>query len=71
MPEFANSFSVKASDRKLTKPELIRAIRYNIAAEYEAVQLYMQLAESIDDPLAIAVLEDISIEELPADPKPN
>ncbi len=64
MPEFANSFSGLAHDRKLTKPELVRAIRYMIAAEYEAVQLYMQLAESIDDALAIAVLEDISIEEL-------
>ncbi len=64
MPEFANSFSGLAHDRKLTKPELVRAIRYAIAAEYEAVQLYMQLAESIDDTLAKAVLEDISIEEL-------
>jgi rubrerythrin len=64
MPEFANVFSGMSSDRKLTRPELIRAVRYNIAAEYEAVQLYLQLAESIDDPLAIAVLQDISIEEL-------
>ncbi len=64
MPEFANIFSGMSSDRKLTKPELIRAIRYSIAAEYEAVQLYLQLAESIDDPLAVAVLQDVSIEEL-------
>ncbi len=64
MPEFANAFSGKRCDRKLTKSELIRAIRYNIAAEYEAVQLYVQLAESIDDPLTIAVLQDVAIEEL-------
>jgi rubrerythrin len=34
-----------------------------IAAEYEAVQLYMQLAESIDNELAIEVLKDIADEE--------
>jgi rubrerythrin len=64
MPEFSNVFSVKHSDRKLTKEELIRAIRFSIAAEYEAVQIYMQLAESIDDQDAIKVLRDVSEEEL-------
>jgi rubrerythrin len=34
-----------------------------ISAEYEAVQLYMQLAESIDDQLAKEVLIDIANEE--------
>ena len=34
-----------------------------VAAEYEAVQLYMQLAESIDNELAIEVLKDIADEE--------
>ncbi len=63
MPDFANAFSGLASNRKLTKPELVRAIRLMIAAEYEAVQMYLQLAESIDDSLAIAVLEDVSNEE--------
>jgi len=63
MPEFANPFSGLAHDRKLTGEELIRAVRYMIAAEYEAVQLYMQLAESTDDELAKAVLVDIADEE--------
>ena len=63
MPEFGSPFSGLASDRKLTKEELIRGIRFMIAAEYEAVQLYMQLAESIDDKLAIEVLKDIADEE--------
>ena len=43
MPHFDTAFSGMASGRKLTKTELVRAIRYMIAAEYEAVQLYMQL----------------------------
>ena len=63
MPEFGNPFSGLAHDRKLTHEELIRAIRFMIAAEYEAVQLYMQLAESIDDELSKDVLKDIADEE--------
>jgi len=63
MPEFANPFSGLANDRKLTQEELIRAVRYMVAAEYEAVQLYMQLAESTDNELARTVLADIADEE--------
>ena len=63
MPEFGNPFSGLAKDRKLTDQELIRAIRFMISAEYEAIQLYMQLAESTDNQLAIEVLKDISDEE--------
>jgi rubrerythrin len=63
MPDFGNSFSGLAKDRKLTEAELIRAIRFMIAAEYEAIQLYMQLAESTDNELAIDVLKDIADEE--------
>jgi rubrerythrin len=63
MPEFGNPFSGMKADRKVTKDELIRAIRFMVAAEYEAVQLYMQLAESTDDKLAKEVLVDIADEE--------
>lgn len=63
MPEFGSPFSGMANDRKLTHEELVRAIRFMIAAEYEAVQLYTQLAESIDDEVAIEVLKDIADEE--------
>ena len=34
-----------------------------VAAEYEAIQLYMQLAESTDNKLALEVLKDIADEE--------
>jgi len=63
MPEFSNAFSGLKSERKLTHEELIRAIRFMIAAEYEAIQLYMQLAESTDNELAKEVLIDIANEE--------
>ncbi len=63
MPEFGSSFSGLANDRKLSKEELVRSIRFMIAAEYEAIQMYTQLAESTDDELAIDVLNDIADEE--------
>jgi rubrerythrin len=64
MPEFANPFAGMNAPRKLTKDELVRAIRFDIAAEYEAVQLYRQLADSTDDKVAKAVLQDIAEEEV-------
>ncbi len=39
MPEFGKPFSGLAKDRKLTKEELIRAIRFMVAAEYEATRI--------------------------------
>jgi rubrerythrin len=62
MPEFVNPFS-GAVPRKLAKAELIRAIRLNIAAEHEAVHLYMAHADAADDALARKVLTDIADEE--------
>ena len=63
MPDFGHPFSGLAKDRKLSDQELIRAIRFMVSAEYEAIQLYMQLAESTDNKLAIEVLKDIADEE--------
>jgi rubrerythrin len=63
MPEFGSPFSGLAHGKKLTDAELIRAIRFMVAAEYEAIQMYTQLAESTDNKLAIEVLEDIADEE--------
>ena len=63
MPEFGSPFSGRANDKGLTHPELVRAIRFMVAAEYEAIQLYMQLAESTDNRLAQDVLIGIADEE--------
>ena len=64
MPSFGSPFSGLANDRKLKDKELIRAIRFMIAAEYEATQLYMQLAESTNNKVAIAVLKEVADEEI-------
>ena len=63
MPEFCTPFSVKKSDRSLTKEELIRAVRFSIASEYEAVQIYETLAESIENTEAKKLLNEIAEDE--------
>jgi rubrerythrin len=63
MPVFGSPFSGLANSRKLTDEELIRAIRFTVAAEFEATQLYMQLAESTTNTLAVKVLKEIADEE--------
>jgi len=51
MPEFVNPFSGLVP-RMMTKAELIRALRLNLAAELEAVHLYVAHAEAAEDELA-------------------
>jgi hypothetical protein len=63
MPDFTDPFIGKVPDRKLTHEELVRAIRLNVAAEHEAIHLYMAHAEATDHPLAKKVLVDIANEE--------
>jgi rubrerythrin len=63
MPVFGSPFSGSAREKDLTDEELIRAIRFAVASEFEAIQMYMQLAESTDNSLAVEVLKDIADEE--------
>lgn len=63
MPSFGSPFSGLAKDKKISHEELVRAIRFMVAAEYEATQMYMQLAESTDHPLTIKILTEIANEE--------
>jgi rubrerythrin len=63
MPVFGAPFSGLASDRKLTDAELVRAMRFAVSTEFEATQLYMQLAESTNNKLAVAVLKEVADEE--------
>jgi uncharacterized protein len=63
MPDFADPFSGNVPERKMTFSELIRAIRLNLAAEMEAINLYQAHADATDNELAKAVLLDIADEE--------
>ena len=62
MAEFANPFQGNCN-RKLSKEELIQAVRIDIASELEAMYLYDAHAMATDDPLVKKVLEDIRDEE--------
>ncbi|WP_300370143.1 demethoxyubiquinone hydroxylase family protein [Brachyspira sp.] len=62
MPSFANPFNANVN-RKVTKEELIQAIRLDIAGELEAIYLYDAHVMATDDPVAKAVLSDIRDEE--------
>jgi len=63
MPDFFKPFSGTIPERKLTKDELLRAIRLDIAGELEAIHGYLAHADATDDALAKAVLTDIANEE--------
>jgi rubrerythrin len=63
MPEFAQPFAGNNLDRTLSHGEIMRAIRFSIAAEYEAIQLYMQIADSTDNDLVKKVMVDVANEE--------
>jgi rubrerythrin len=62
MPAFANPFQGNV-DRKLTKEELIQAIRLDIAGELEAIYLYDAHVQATDNQVAKTVLADIRDEE--------
>ena len=63
MPEFSNPFDGNDPSRPLSKEEMIRAIRFAIASEAEAIQLYQQIAKATEDPLVIRVFTDVAREE--------
>lgn len=48
MPNFANPFQGNVN-RKLTKEELIQAVRLDIAGELEAIYLYDAHVQATDD----------------------
>lgn len=62
MPAFANPFQGNV-ERKLTKGELIQAVRLDIAGELEAIYLYDAHVQATDSEIAKKVLADIRDEE--------
>jgi len=63
MPVFGTPFDGNNLDRKISKEELIRTLRFSIAAELEAIQLYMQIVDVTTDQIVKKVLTDIANEE--------
>ena len=62
MASFANPFQGNV-ERKLTKEELIQAIRLDIASELEAIYIYDAHVQATDDVMAKKVISDIRDEE--------
>ena len=62
MPAFANPFQGNV-ERKMTKEELIQAIRLDIASELEAIYVYDAHVEATDDVRAKKIISDIRDEE--------
>lgn len=62
MPSMADPFSGNV-ERKMTKDELIQALRIDLAGELEAIYLYDAHVLATDDPVAKKVLADIRDEE--------
>lgn len=62
MPAFGNPFQGNV-ERKMTKEELIQAIRLDIAGELEAIYLYDAHVQATDIEVAKKVIADIRDEE--------
>lgn len=62
MASFPNPF-IGNVNRKLTKVELIQAIRLDIAGELEAIYVYDSHVQATDDEFAKRVISDIRDEE--------
>lgn len=63
MPEFSQPFSGNKCQKILDRNELVRAVRFSIASEFEAIQLYEQLRDSIEDESAKKLLTEIAGDE--------
>lgn len=63
MPVFSTPFEGNKCGRKLSQEELARAIRFSIASEFEAIQLYEQIKESTDNEDAKKLLNEITGDE--------
>ena len=63
MPNFNTIQNVYTPQRKLTPVEILRAIKFSIAAEYEAIQLYQQIMENTSNKSVIKALAEITEDE--------
>ena len=63
MPEFSHPFNGNKNERILDKNELVRAVRFSIASEFEAIQLYEQLRDSTDNEEAKKLLTEVAGDE--------
>ncbi len=63
MPKFAKIKGVMSPKRPMTEIEILRAIKFAIASEFEAIQIYEQIMESTDNMTIKKVLAEITKDE--------
>ena len=63
MPDFNSIQSIYNPNRKLSPTEILRVIKFSIAAEYEAIQLYQQIMENTNNKNVIKALAEITEDE--------
>lgn len=63
MAQFVNPWVVNTPGYVMSKSELVRALRQSLAAEHEAVHLYMAYADATSSTAARKVFIDIANEE--------
>ena len=63
MPEFSKINHVFNPIDKMGDEELLRAVKFAIASEFEAIQIYQQIVAATDNKIAKVVLLDIAKEE--------
>ncbi|MBD5388833.1 rubrerythrin [bacterium] len=64
MPRFADIHNVRAPNTPLSQTEILRALKFGIASEFEAIQIYQQIMESTDNDQVRIVLTDITQDEM-------
>ena len=64
MPRFDNIHAIFSPERKLTQTEILRAIKFGIASEFESIQIYQQIMESTNNQQVKIVLTDITNDEM-------
>ncbi|MBD5391851.1 rubrerythrin [bacterium] len=64
MPSFGDINTVFNPDRKLNNEEIIRALQFGIASEYETIQIYQQIMASTTNRAVKTVLTDLTNDEM-------
>ena len=64
MPSFGDIHTVYNPTRKLNKEEVLRALQFGIASEYETIQIYQQIMASTDSAAVKTVLTDLTNDEM-------
>lgn len=63
MPEFSTFFNTGLPNKKLSDKEMLQALRFSIASEFEAIQIYEQIMDATDNKLIKKVMQDVVDEE--------